>query len=74
MTQLFQNIAKNTKSIDEFVDKALVVISMDKDKEKYINILKFYYYNHTLKSKLRTGWDKEHWNIESENEKSRDDF
>lgn len=63
------NIAKNTKSIDEFVDKALVVISMDKDKEKYINILKFYYYNHTLKSKLRTGWDKEHWNIESENER-----
>lgn len=63
------NIAKNTKSIDEFVDKALVVISMDKDKEKYINILKFYYYNHTLKSKLRTGWDKEHWNIESGNER-----
>lgn len=63
------NIAKNTKSIDEFVDKALVIISMDKDKEKYINILKFYYYNQTLKSKVRSGWNEEHWNIESENER-----
>lgn len=63
------SIAENTKSIDEFVDKALVIISMDKDKEKYINILKFYYYNQTLKSKVRSGWDEEHWNIESENER-----
>lgn len=63
------SIAENTKSIDEFVDKALVIISMDKDKEKYINILKFYYYNQMLKSKVRSGWDEEHWNIESENER-----
>lgn len=63
------SIAENTKSIDEFVDKALVIISMDKDKEKYINILKFYYYNQTLKSKVRSGWNEEHWNIESENER-----
>ena len=63
------SIAEDTKSIDEFVDKALVIISMDKDKEKYINILKFYYYNQTLKSKVRSGWDEEHWNIESENER-----
>lgn len=63
------SLAEDTKSIDEFVDKALVIISMDKDKEKYINILKFYYYNQTLKSKVRSGWDEEHWNIESENER-----
>ncbi len=63
------SIAEDTKSIDEFVDKALVIISMDKDKEKYINILKFYYYNQTLKSKVRSGWNEEHWNIESENER-----
>ena len=63
------SIAENTKSIDEFVDKALVIISMDKDKEKYINIIKFYYYNQTLKSKVRSGWNEEHWNIESENER-----
>lgn len=63
------SLAEDTKSIDEFVDKALVIISMDKDKEKYINILKFYYYNQTLKSKVRSGWNEEHWNIESENER-----
>lgn len=63
------NIASSCTTIDEFVDKALASLPIDIDKEKYINILKFYYYNHTLKSKLRTGWDKEHWNIESENER-----
>lgn len=63
------NIASSCTTIDEFVDKALASLPIDIDKEKYINILKFYYYNHTLNSKLRTGWDKEHWNIESENER-----
>lgn len=63
------NIASSCTTIDEFVDKALASLPIDIDKEKYINILKFYYYNHTLKSKLRTGWDEEHWNIESENER-----
>lgn len=63
------SIAEDTKSIDEFVDKALASLPMDKDKEKYINILKFYYYNQTLKSKVRSGWNEEHWNIESENER-----
>lgn len=63
------NIAANVKSIDEFVDKALASLSIDKDKEQYVNILRFYYYNHTLKSKVRTGWDKEHWNIASGNER-----
>lgn len=63
------NIASSCTTIDEFVDKALASLPIDIDKGKYINILKFYYYNHTLNSKLRTGWDKEHWNIESENER-----
>ena len=34
------NIAENTKSIDEFVDKALASLPIDIDKEKYINIIK----------------------------------
>ncbi len=63
------NIAANVKSIDEFVDKALTSLSIDKDKEKYINILRFYYYNYTLRSKVRTGLDNEHWNIASGNER-----
>ena len=48
------NIASSCTTIDEFVDKALASLPIDIDKEKYINILKFYYYNHTLNSKLRT--------------------
>lgn len=62
-------IASTCNTIDEFICKALASLPTDIDREKYISILRFYYYNHTLKSKLRTGWDKEHWNIESGNER-----
>ena len=32
----------------------------------YEEIFKFYYLNFRLKNKVRTGWDKKHWNINSD--------
>lgn len=36
------------------------------DYEKYKKIFKFYYLNYRLKNKLRSGWDKKHWNVKSD--------
>lgn len=46
----------------EFVESGL-------DEKKNKNIIKFINLNNSLKSKVRTGWDDEHWNIKGEREK-----
>lgn len=35
------------------------------DYDKYIEVLRFYLLNQTLKQKERSGWDKTHWNIKT---------
>ena len=36
------------------------------DYESYKKIFKFYYFNYRLKNKLRSGWDRKHWNVKSD--------
>ena len=36
------------------------------DYERYKKIFKFYYFNYRLKNKLRSGWDKKHWNVKTD--------
>lgn len=40
------------------------------DNTKYDEVLKFYYYNYRLMSKVRTGWDNNHWNIKTDRRES----
>lgn len=50
------NIAKNYGFIDKFGN----------DDKKNFEIFRFYYLNRVLKQKVRSGWDKNHWNITKE--------
>lgn len=36
------------------------------DISKYNEVLKFYYKNSRLKNKVRSGWDRNHWNVKTE--------
>ena len=56
---------------DEFYGDFNVFSNMFKindkqDYEKYKRIFKFYYLNNQLRNKLRSGWDKNHWNIKGD--------
>lgn len=53
--ELFK-VAKNYGFIDR----------LGNDEKKNYEIFRFYYLNMTLKKKIRSGWDSNHWNISSE--------
>lgn len=63
LDKILTKIFDKTKSLEEFIDESLEIMDR-KNKDNLINILKFYYNNHLLKLKARSGWDKKHWNIQ----------
>ena len=56
----FENLYK------EALNLGIFKIIYSDDYEKYKKIFKFYYFNYRLKNKLRSGWDKEHWNVKGD--------
>ena len=72
MQYFFENVldedSRQNKSVEE-----LYKIAKDHDITKYLGnndeknyeVFKFYYSNRVLKNKVRSGWDKNHWNVSS---------
>ncbi len=56
----FENLYKEALNLGVFK------IIHKEDYERYKKIFKFYYFNYRLKNKLRSGWDKKHWNVKSD--------
>ena len=56
----FENLYK------EALNLAIFKLNHIEDYEKYKKIFKFYYLNYRLKNKLRSGWDKKHWNVKGD--------
>lgn len=56
----FENLYK------EALNLGIFKIIHKEDYEKYKKIFKFYCLNYRLKNKLRSGWDKKHWNVKSD--------
>ena len=56
----FENLYK------EALNLGIFKIIHKEDYERYKRIFKFYYFNYRLKNKLRSGWDKKHWNVKSD--------
>lgn len=71
LDNILSSIADKSGNINEFLEFSLKTMNVQNDRAKYINILKFYYYNHILKLKTRTGWLN--WNVESKNERIETD-
>jgi putative hydrolase of HD superfamily len=57
----------NTLKNSELLEEACKIISAScgEDPSKCDEIFNFYYYNYRLKNKVRSGWDKNHWNVKS---------
>jgi putative hydrolases of HD superfamily len=50
----------------EALNNKIFIPRNQEEYEKYHSIFKFYYQNKTLSHKTRSGWDKTHWNINSD--------
>ena len=56
----FENLYK------EALNLSIFKLTHKEDYEKYKKIFKFYYLNYRLKNKLRSVWDKKHWNVKGD--------
>lgn len=59
---LLTKISDQSTNMVEFINEANKYLDRF-GIEGHKNILEFYYYNSVLKTKIRSGWDKFHWNI-----------
>ena len=59
---------ENSLSYNELLKEGIEIFKPKNASEyyKYEQIFKFYYLNYRLKNKIRSGWDKNHWNISSD--------
>ena len=59
---------ENSLSYNELLKEGIEIFKPKNASEyyKYEQIFKFYYLNYRLKNKIRSGWDKNHWNILSD--------
>ena len=59
---------ENNISPSELIKEGSTIISSlcSKQPTECEEIFKFYYLNFRLKNKVRTGWDKNHWNVKSD--------
>ena len=59
---------ENSLNYNELLKEGIEIFKPKNASEyyKYEQIFKFYYLNYRLKNKIRSGWDKNHWNISSD--------
>lgn len=59
---------ENSLSYNELLKEGIEIFKPKNASEyyKYEQIFKFYYLNYRLKNKIRSGWDKNNWNISSD--------
>ena len=65
LTKLIEEKA-NTLNYNELTKEAIklfIPYENYQDYTKYEKVFQFYYHNFRLKNKVRSGWDKNHWNI-----------
>lgn len=60
------NLLSYEKLYQEVINRKILQPQTKEEYLKYAEIFRFYYLNHSLKNKIRSGWDKNHWNINSE--------
>ena len=58
---------ENKVSMERLVKEGSLIISLATDKKEYEcrKVFLFYYLNHRLKNKVRSGWDSKHWNVKT---------
>lgn len=67
LTKLITESENNISKLDLIKDGSTIIASLcSKRPSECEEIFKFYYLNFRLKNKLRSGWDRKHWNIKSE--------